>query len=146
MSTSQPPITKQRLEALLDLALEHASHSWNALENGFQYCPTCGWFGEASKPDIQSDKWAVCPTCHSLVFRVSIGKRVDPDMWPPQTEAQVGTASYHLAAMIRYVHDAYQLVLAERRRIEGLKPIPEPTFTTKLLEEQAKRTPVDPID
>lgn len=142
MSTLQTPKEIiDSLETLLDSALEHASHGWRALEKGFLYCPTCEWFDGIAQEGTQSEKWAVCPQCSSLVFRVRVGTLADPDQWPPTTEALVGTAPYHIAALIQKVHDAYQLVLGERMRhsgepIQGLKPIPEPTFTTKYLQEQ----------
>lgn len=145
MSTLQTPKEIiDSLETLLDSALEHASHGWRALEKGFLYCPTCEWFDGIAQEGTQSEKWAVCPQCSSLVFRVRVGTLADPDQWPPTTEALVGTAPYHIAALIQKVHDAYQLVLGERMRhsgepIQGLKPLPEPTFTTKYLQEQASQ-------
>lgn len=59
----------------------------------------------------------------------------DYDMWPPQVKAEPGTAPYHLAAMIRYVKEAYDLIHAEQERIEslpieGLKPLPPPPYMT----------------
>jgi hypothetical protein len=71
-----------RLETLLDCALEHASHGWTAFEKENQV------------------------------------NRINPESWPPQVEAEVGSAQYHLANTISYVFEAYQLLRKEQEHTE----------------------------
>jgi uncharacterized protein YllA (UPF0747 family) len=73
-----------RLEALLDSALEHAAHGWTALE------------------------------------RETKVHRTNPDSWPPQVEARVGSAEYHLSAMVMYVFAAYGIVSKEMEHTEDV--------------------------
>lgn len=40
--------------------------------------------------------------------------RLNPDSWPPQVEAAVGSAQYHLANTIALAFEAYQLVRKEQ--------------------------------
>ena len=40
--------------------------------------------------------------------------RLNPDAWPPQVEAPVGSAQYHLANVIALAFEAYQLVFKEQ--------------------------------
>jgi len=46
--------------------------------------------------------------------------RLNPDSWPPQVGAPVGSAQYHLAAMIGAVHRAYEIIRCEQDRINGI--------------------------
>lgn len=72
----------ERLDTLLECALEHASHGWTALEK------------EANV------------------------NRLNPDSWPPQVEAPVGSAQYHLANTIAYLVEVYSLVSKEKDHID----------------------------
>lgn len=69
--------TVNKLEALLDTALEHFSHGWLALE----------------KQGMVTYK--------------------DPDVFPPSVSDEVGSASYHFAAVADTVKRAYEIVAAE---------------------------------
>lgn len=73
-----------RLEVLLDCALEHASHGWSAFE------------------------------------RETKVNRLNPDGWPPLVEAPVGSAQYHLSAMLIYVFEAYGLIAKEKEHAEEI--------------------------
>lgn len=68
---------REKLEALLDTALEHFSHGWLALEK------------------------------HGMVTYK------DPDVFPPSVSDEVGSASYHFAAVADTVKRAYEIVAAE---------------------------------
>jgi N-acyl-D-aspartate/D-glutamate deacylase len=46
--------------------------------------------------------------------------RVNPDFWPPEVKAPVGSAQYHFAAMIDAVHRAYQIIRTEQDRMNGV--------------------------
>lgn len=72
----------ERMESILNAALEHASHGWSAFEKE---------------------------------TRVN---RINPDSWPPQVEAMVGSAQYHLANVIALVFEAYSLVYKEHEHYE----------------------------
>ena len=63
-----------KLEALLDTALEHFSHGWVALE----------------KQGMVTYK--------------------DPDVFPPSVSNEVGSASYHFAAVADTVKRAYEII------------------------------------
>jgi len=87
ISETNPPrrdmtYSVERLEALLDSALEHAAHGWSAFERETTVC------------------------------------RRNPDSWPPQVKAPVGSAQYHLAAMLTYVFEAYSLIRKEQDHTE----------------------------
>jgi hypothetical protein len=71
-----------RVETLLDCALEHASHGWMAFEKETEV------------------------------------NRINPESWPPQVEARVGSAQYHLANSIAYIFEAYQLLRKEQEHTE----------------------------
>jgi hypothetical protein len=68
---------REKLEALLDTALEHFSHGWLALE----------------KQGMVTYK--------------------DPDVFPPFVSDEVGSASYHFAAVADNVKRAYDIIAAE---------------------------------
>ena len=68
--------TVNKLEALLDTALEHFSHGWLALE----------------KQDMVTYK--------------------DPNVFPPSVSDEVGSASYHFAAVADNVKRAYEIIYA----------------------------------
>lgn len=72
----------ERIDTLLECALEHAAHGWTALEKETQV------------------------------------NRLNPDAWPPQVEAPVGSAQYHLANTLAYIFEAYGLVSNEADHIE----------------------------
>jgi hypothetical protein len=133
----QPPKIKV-LESLLDSALEHASHGWKALEHGIVYCPTCRNSYDPKNEKPGPSGFRICSKCGGLsipVSHLSLEQRIESDIWPPKVNALVGTAPYHLAAMIGYVKRAYDLIKAEQDTpsMYGLKPIPEPTFVTNAL-------------
>jgi len=44
--------------------------------------------------------------------------RLNPDSWPPQVEAAVGSAQYHLANVIALLYEAYQLAHQEQQHNE----------------------------
>ena len=67
-----------KLEALLDTALEHFSHGWVALE----------------KQGMVTYK--------------------DPDVFPPSVSNEVGSASYHFAAVADTVKRAYEIIAAQQ--------------------------------
>ena len=46
--------------------------------------------------------------------------RLNPDAWPPQVEAAVGSAQYHLANVIALAFEAYQLVRKEQDHQEEI--------------------------
>jgi hypothetical protein len=73
-----------KIEALLDTALEHASHGWHALEK-----------------------------------ETSVN-RINPDSWPPRVIAPVGSAQYHLAAVIEMAYKAYSEVRREKDHTEDV--------------------------
>lgn len=73
-----------RIEALLDSALEHATHGWAAFE------------------------------------RETVVNRLNPDSWPPQVEARIGSAQYHFAAVLTYVHEAYSIIRKEQEHTEDV--------------------------
>lgn len=70
--------TVDKLEALLDTALEHFSHGWLALE----------------KQGMVTYK--------------------DPDVFPPSVSDEVGSASYHFAAVADTVKRAYEIIAAQQ--------------------------------
>jgi len=71
-----------KIEVLLDSALEHFSHGWLDLE----------------KREMITYK--------------------DKDVFPPQVLDDVGSASYHFAAVALYLKRAYELVRAEEQHTE----------------------------
>lgn len=79
----------ERLESLLDTALEHASHGWHALEKEAEV------------------------------------NRLNPDSWPPQVKAEVGSAQYHLSAMITYIFEAYGAIRGELDHTERVSEMVE---------------------
>lgn len=44
--------------------------------------------------------------------------RLNPESWPPQVEAPVGSAQYHLANTVALMFEAYQLVRREQEHTE----------------------------
>lgn len=69
-----------KLEALLDTALEHFSHGWVALE----------------KQGMVTYK--------------------NPDVFPPSVSDEVGSASYHFAAVADTVKRAYEIIASLQGR------------------------------
>lgn len=89
------PYSIKRMEALLDTALEHASHGWHALEQETKV------------------------------------NRLNPESWPPGVKAEVGSAQYHLAAMISYIFEAYESISGEVDHIEQVDSLIEKVLSEK---------------
>lgn len=56
----------------------------------------------------------------SAFEKETIVNRLNPDTWPPQVEARVGSAQYHLANVIALVFEAYGLVYKEHEHHEEI--------------------------
>lgn len=57
---------------------------------------------------------------HALEREMSVN-RLNPQSWPPRVQAPVGSAQYHLAAMIDAVNRAYEIIRCEQDRMNGIQ-------------------------
>ncbi len=46
--------------------------------------------------------------------------RLNPDSWPPQVEAEVGSAQYHLSIVVTMLYEGFASLREEQERIESL--------------------------
>ena len=53
-------------------------------------------------------------------------KEKEPDMWPPKSLDEVGSAAYHVAALIDYVFEVYQGIAKVYPEQEGGPTLREP--------------------
>lgn len=57
----------------------------------------------------------------SALERETKVNRVNEGFWPPQVDAPVGSAQYHFSALIDAVYRAYEIVVCEQDRMNGIE-------------------------